>query len=108
MHSAWSIAREAVNQLMDREMPEEDREKIRALVLADEDVLNMHDLRTRMAGNQSFIQFHLELDGKISLKAAHDIADRVEDVVKQAFPQSEVISHQDPAGVETITAFERS
>ena len=108
VHSAWSIAREAVNQLMDREMPEEDREKIRSLVLADADVLNMHDLRTRMAGNQSFIQFHLELDGKISLKAAHDIADRVEDVVKQAFPQSEVISHQDPAGVETITAFERS
>jgi ferrous-iron efflux pump FieF len=108
VHSAWSIAVEAINQLMDREMPEEERAQIRAIVMADKDVMNMHDLRTRMAGNKSFIQFHLELDGNLTLKAAHDIADRVEDAVKNVFPQSEVISHQDPAGVETITAFERS
>jgi len=108
VHSAWSIAREAINQLMDREMPEEDREQIMALVLADKDVRNMHDLRTRMSGNRYFIQFHLELDGNMSLIEAHEIADRVEDVVRKAYPLSEVISHQDPAGVETITAFERT
>ncbi|MEQ9518341.1 MAG: cation diffusion facilitator family transporter [Parvibaculum sp.] len=106
--SAIAIVREAVRQLMDHEMPEEDRERMRAIILADKDVVNMHDLRTRMAGNQGFIQFHLELDGKMSLNQAHVIADRVELAVQQAFPDCEVISHQDPVGAEHITAFERT
>ncbi|MBO6544560.1 MAG: cation diffusion facilitator family transporter [Alphaproteobacteria bacterium] len=106
--SAVAIVREAVRQLMDHEMPEEDRERIRAIVLADKDVVNMHDLRTRMAGNQGFIQFHLELDGGMTLDQAHVIADRVELAVQKAFPGSEVISHQDPVGAEHITAFERT
>lgn len=106
--SAVAIVREAVRQLMDHEMPEEDREKIRAIILADKGVVNMHDLRTRMAGNQGFIQFHLELDGKMTLTEAHVIADRVELAVQKAFPDCEVISHQDPVGVEHITAFERT
>lgn len=106
--SAWEIANEAVHQLMDHEMPEDDRDKIRDLVLKDPEVVDMHDLRTRMAGNKLFIQFHLELDGKMSLKQAHDVADRVEESVKRAYPGSEVLSHQDPAGEEDITAFERT
>ncbi len=107
-YSAWQIANQSVQQLMDQELPEEEREKIRSLILGDKDVQDMHDLRTRMAGNKLFIQFHLELDGDMTLTHAHEVADRVEDVVREAFPGSEVLSHQDPAGLETITAFERT
>lgn len=106
--SAWMIASEAGQQLMDHELPPEERQKIRTLILADGDVKDMHDLRTRMSGNKLFIQFHLELDGSMSLIMAHEIADRVEAAVKRAFPGSEVLSHQDPAGIETITDFERT
>jgi len=106
--SAWMISIQAVRQLMDQELPELEREKIRGLILADPDVKDMHDLRTRMSGNKLFIQFHLELDGAMTLTRAHEIADRVENVVRQAYPRSEVLSHQDPAGVEEITPFERS
>lgn len=107
-YSAWQIADQSVQQLMDQELPEEERDKIRAVVLKDADVQNMHDLRTRMAGNKLFIQFHLELDGNMSLTNAHEVADRVEEAVRNAFPGSEVLSHQDPAGLETITDFERT
>ncbi len=107
-YSAWKIANVAGQQLMDHELPSDERQKIRTLILADADVQDMHDLRTRMSGNKLFIQFHLELDGSMSLMQAHEIADRVEAAVKQAFPGSEVLSHQDPAGIEEITPFERS
>ncbi len=108
VYSAWQIANQSIQQLMDQELPEEEREKIRAVILADVDVQDMHDLRTRMAGNKLFIQFHLELDGNMTLTNAHEVADRVEGAVRNAFPGSEVLSHQDPAGVETITEFERT
>lgn len=106
-YSAWQILRRSLDQLMDRELPDEDRDRIRTLVLSDPDVHNMHDLRTRVSGAKLFIQYHIELDGEMSLIRAHEIADRVEEAVSAAFPGAEVISHQDPEGLETITSFER-
>jgi ferrous-iron efflux pump FieF len=62
-------------------------------------VLNLHDLRTRASGRDRFIQFHLELDGALSLSAAHRITQAVEADVCAGFPGAEVIIHQDPAGI---------
>ncbi len=103
---AWSIARESLQVLMDRELPDEDRVKIREIAMAHDDVKGVHDLRTRSSGQSIFIQLHLELDGDMTLIRAHDIADEVEDSIMDAFPNAEVITHQDPEGVdETITVF---
>jgi len=63
------------------------------------EVLNLHDLRPRASGRDSFIQFHLELDGALSLAEAHRISETVEAEVCAAFPGAEVIIHEDPAGV---------
>ena len=60
----------------------------------------IHDLRTRKAGTTSFIQFHLELDGKLNLFEAHEIADEVELLVTNEWADSEVIIHEDPHGLE--------
>ncbi len=98
--TAWQIGYNAYQILMDRELPDEDRQKIRDIVLAQPGVLGMHDLRTRSSGTQSFIQLHLELDGEMKLKDAHVIADKVEETVGNAFPNAEVIVHEDPQGVE--------
>jgi len=98
----WSgigIARTAFDQLMDHELPEADRAKVRAIALAHPKVQAIHELKTRAAGTWRFIQFHLELDGGMTLNEAHAIADQVEAAVMQAFPGAEVIIHQDPAGV---------
>ena len=66
-HSAWRIGWQAVQNLMDREFPDEQRQRIRQLVLTHPEVRGIHDLRTRQSGLQPFIQFHLELDGELSL-----------------------------------------
>ena len=85
---------------MDRELPDEQRERIRAIALAHAEVQDVHDLRTRSSGNQTFIQLHLELDGGMALHRAHDIADTVELQIMQEFPGAEVIIHEDPAGID--------
>lgn len=98
--SAWRIVRGVLDILMDRELPDEDRLRIREIVLAHEAVQNMHDLRSRRSGTDTFIQLHIELDGAMRLIEAHEIADAVEADIREAFPGAEVIIHQDPAGIE--------
>jgi ferrous-iron efflux pump FieF len=97
--SAWHIARQSLDQLMDRELPDEARQRIKDIALAQPDVVALHDLRTRAAGRTQFIQFHLEMEPDISLIRAHAISDAVEAKLLEAFPGAEVIIHEDPAGL---------
>lgn len=94
--TSFRIAREAFDMLMDRELPEEQRQRIKDLVAAEPEVLGMHDLRTRQAGPQVFIQMHIDLDARQSLARTHAVADRLERAIAEAFSGAEVIIHQDP------------
>ncbi len=94
------IGRQALNLLMDRELPDAERQRIRQIVLAHPGVRDMHDLRTRSSGLQLFIQLHLEMDGALTLRRAHEISDQVEAEIERAFPKAEVIIHEDPEGVD--------
>ena len=98
--SAWRIVRAVLDILMDRELPDADRLRIREIALAHQAVEELHDLRSRRSGTDTFIQLHIELDGAMSLTEAHEIADAVEADIRAAFPDAEVIIHQDPAGLE--------
>ncbi len=98
--SAWRIVRAVLDILMDRELPDADRLRIREIVLAHQAVQELHDLRSRRSGTDTFIQLHIELDGAMSLIEAHEISDAVEADIREAFPGAEVIIHQDPAGIE--------
>ncbi len=98
IYNAWLIARGALDILMDRELPERERTRIHEIATAHPEVIDMHDLRTRSAGQQIFVQLHLEMDPSLTLVRAHDIADAVEAEILDAFPEAEVLIHQDPAG----------
>jgi len=106
LHGAYEIGIEAYHVLMDRELPDEDRDKIRTLALKHPQVISMHDLRTRQSGPDVFIQMHLEMSAEMSLIEAHDIAEDVMHRVEAAYPRAEVLIHQDPAGIEEEHAFE--
>lgn len=99
IYGAVQIGRQALDILMDRELAEDDRERIRALALAHPEVKGLHDLRTRSSGIHVFIQFHLEMDGGMRLEDAHEVSEAVEQEVRDAFPNSEVIIHEDPENV---------
>ena len=103
LHSAWEIASDAIDQLMDKELSDEDRANIKQLATSHPEVKGIHDLRTRKAGLTNFIQFHLELDGHLSLMQAHTIADEVEAIIKEKWTDAEVIIHEDPHGLQEAT-----
>jgi ferrous-iron efflux pump FieF len=100
IYSATRLLLSALTQLMDQEMPDDDRARIRAIAEAANEVTAVHDLKTRVAGPTAFIQLHLEMDGAMDLRRAHEIADRVEAQLRDAYPHAEIIIHQDPAGLE--------
>ena len=100
IYNASKIAVQSVNLLMDRELPDEDRQNIRSIARKHPKVLDVHELRTRSAGLHQFIQMHIVLERGMSLIDAHRISDDVEKAVRAAFPAADVIIHQDPDGIE--------
>jgi ferrous-iron efflux pump FieF len=100
IYGAWQVASKALVQLMDHELPDAERARIRSIAQAHPEVTAVHDLRTRAAGPTAFIQVHLEMDGDMTLAHAHRVADEVEAALLQAFPHTEVMIHQDPSGIE--------
>ena len=100
IHAALRVAWSSIQQLMDHELPEKDRERIRRIVLEHPEVLDCHDLRTRRSGLDSFIQVHVEMDRSLTLLRAHEISDDVEARIREAFPNAEVLIHADPEGIE--------
>lgn len=98
--SVVEILKHSLAMLMDHELPDAERERIRAIARAHPGVVAVHDLRTRSSGTQAFIQFHLEMEGAITLLAAHAIAEAVMADVQAAFPHAEVLIHEDPAGID--------
>jgi ferrous-iron efflux pump FieF len=99
LYSVRSIFREALDILLDRELPSSERKRIREIACGHPAVLGLHDLRTRSAGSAQFIQFHLELDPALTLTEAHDISDEVELDVQRNFPRAEILIHADPYGL---------
>src|ERR1700761_2993444 len=94
--SAVGVAKSSFNQLMDRELPDEERARIRRIAESHTAVRNVHDLKTRSAGLSTCIQLHLALDPDMPLKEAHKVSDAVEQALRNAYPGAEVIIHQDP------------
>lgn len=96
LYLAWSIVHQSLAQLMDRELPDDDRERIKSLTLAHPEVQDLHELRTRASGLDQFIQLHLVLAPDMNLQRAHDIAADVQRQLQDAFPNADILIHQDP------------
>jgi len=94
--SALQIARESTAILMDKELPGDVGEAMSALVLAIPGVKGVHDVRTRVSGNQWFVQLHLELPGELALHEAHSLCVAASEVIRQRYPQADVMVHADP------------
>lgn len=105
IYSAVKIARLSLTQLMDRELPDGERARVRVIAESHPEVSAVHDIRTRTAGPTAFIQLHIEMDGAMNLLRAHEISDEVEMRLREAFPHAEIIIHEDPAGIEERVTF---
>lgn len=95
---AYGIGKKAVDMLMDKELPEEDREKIKKIIRKTKNVLGFHDLRTHKSGQVVMISFDIEADPSLSLRVAHDITKKVQENLEKAYPKAEIMIHIDPCG----------
>jgi cation diffusion facilitator family transporter len=95
---AVSVFRESSNQLLDHELPDEDRAKIKALMTEDQRISDVHQLRTRASGPIVHMQMHADLDPELTLEAAHRIVVAAERRVLKAFPDADILIHPDPRG----------
>ncbi len=106
---AFRMASQSLDILLDREIPEDDRNRVKEIALGHADVLGLHDLRTRHGGAHFIVQFHLDLPAEISLWRSHEILDEVEDSIRAEYPGCEIIIHADPLGIrESKDHFEPS
>jgi ferrous-iron efflux pump FieF len=96
---AIGVFREASAQLMDQELPEEERTRIVQLATLDPRVLGVHQLRTRASGPYVHMQMHADLAADISLAEAHRIMVAAENRLLEAFPSADIIIHPDPRGL---------
>lgn len=95
---AWRAAGDALDQLLDREWPADKKARFVAIAAQHPELHTLHDLRTRSSGTHDFVQCHVALDASLTVGEAHDIIERVEDDLHQAFPGLEVFIHIDPVG----------
>jgi len=96
--NAWSGATTAIDQLMDREWPNDRRNAFLSAAAEMPELTGMHDLRTRRSGNQEFAQFHMFVPPRMTMVEAHDVMDRVEEQLGARFPGVELLIHLDPEG----------
>ncbi|MCP9221788.1 cation diffusion facilitator family transporter [Erythrobacter sp. LQ02-29] len=95
---AYRSGTEAIDHLMDREWDEAKRQRFVAAAAEHHELSNLHDLRTRTAGNRDFVQFHVDMPARMTVGEAHDILEKVEEDLCRRFPDTELLIHIDPRG----------
>ncbi len=96
LRTAWRIGSGAIDGLMDREAPVGLVSEIAAIARAAPGIRGFHDLRTRMSGTRLFVQLHVEIDGDLPLREAHDIGERLRREILKSGRDIDVIIHTDP------------
>jgi cation diffusion facilitator family transporter len=97
LHASIKIIWPAVSELIDAGVPTETRKKIRALARQNEDVLQVHDIRTRYISSSIQVDLHIVVDGTLTVREGHVIADDVRDRIIAEIPEVlDVIVHVDP------------
>lgn len=98
LFGAWRASEAAIDQLMDKEWPEEKRRAFVEVAARNPALRSLHDLRTRSSGNRDFVQFHIAMNPRMTVAEAHDVIEALERELGGAFPGAEILIHVDPEG----------
>ena len=92
----WEFSWDALHDLMDRAVDEQEVEAIRQTLLATPGVSGVHDVRTRKMGDMVVVDAHIEVDALITVEAGHDIAVAARQRVLQRHRVLNLLTHVDP------------
>jgi cation diffusion facilitator family transporter len=105
LHISWTglgLIRRSFDGLMDHAIPDEERDRIRAVIRTNlPEGATFHLLRTRLSGARRFIEFHLLVDGDISVREGHHLASKLEEALAAALPEVAVTIHVEPVDEES-------
>jgi cation diffusion facilitator family transporter len=97
LYQGWRVIGSSVQGLMDVSVDAEQSMRIRDVISANAGgALEVHDLKTRIAGRATFIEFHLVVDAAMSVGDSHVICDRIEAALKAEIPSVRVVIHVEP------------
>lgn len=96
--SVHEIARKGIDMILDRELPDHERETLLTLIQSNPQVLGVHDLRATRSGMKELIFFDIEADPQMSLHDAHAITRALENEILKLYPGAEIMIHVDPHG----------
>ncbi len=97
MYAAWELIEESFSPLLDASLSEEDEQKIKEKIeIHQEHFIDFHDLRTRKAGSERHIDFHLTVCKYHTIHDAHTLADKIEEDIQLIFKESSILIHHEP------------
>lgn len=95
--TGWQLLHRSASGLMDEAIPEEQRAAVEAILERHRTQgLDFHALRTRQAGQQAFISFHVLVPGGWTVQRGHDLLEEIEAEVRAAVPYSHLTTHLEP------------
>jgi cation diffusion facilitator family transporter len=95
--AAFGLLRNAVAEIMDVRLPEEDERHIQRSVLEHHpEVRGFHDLRTRRSGRLRYIELHLLVEPTRTIQEVHNLCDQIEADIQKRLPGSIVTIHAEP------------
>jgi cation diffusion facilitator family transporter len=97
LYQGWHVVTTSLDGLMDRAVEPAEHMRLRDIISANsQGALEVHDLKTRIAGRATFIEFHLVVDADMTVGESHVICDRIEAALKAEIPSVRVIIHVEP------------
>ncbi|MEL7624738.1 MAG: cation diffusion facilitator family transporter [Clostridiales bacterium] len=103
LKAAVDIFRDAVGKMIDKACDEQTAAKMREIILAQESVLGIDQLKTRLFGDKIYVDVEIRSDGLVTLEQAHDAAQRVHDVIEEQFPKvKHCMVHVNPVIIDML------
>ena len=97
LKAAYDLTRRSLSDLIDQSLPPEDETRIKDIICAHSgEYAGFHELRTRRAGPEVFIEFHLVMPKNISVEVSHDLEDHLEADLRLEYPRSTITIHVEP------------
>jgi cation diffusion facilitator family transporter len=92
----WKFGWEALSDLMDSSVSEEEHQRIEKIIQSTEGVLGFHDLKTRKMGDMILVDVHIDVDAHATVMVGHNIALAVRNQIMKELPVLNVMTHVDP------------
>ena len=101
INEAWHLSSKAFSPLLDAKLSNEEEAKVKGILdKYKSQILDYHMLRTRKAGSTKYIDFHMTVQDKLTVKESHDLSEKIEADIEDSLKNTSVNIHIEPGSIE--------